>query len=119
MAQSWTGGESALNQHLFKVTSDQHPPWFFARWVCFHLDEFQRIAASKAATIGHIQRSHLQAATASCPPDSALMGLVAVIEPLVGLEFRSLAEIRDLLILKLMSRGIRLRKAGKVIEVVN
>ena len=106
-----------MNQHLFKVTSDQHPPWFFARWVCFHLDEFQRIAASKATTIGHIQHSHLQAATASCPPDGALMGLVAVIEPLVGrgilarLESRSLAKMRDLLLPKLVSGDLRVSKA--------
>ena len=106
-----------MNQHLFKVTSDQYPPWFFAKWACFHLDEFQRIAASKATTMSHIQRSHLQAATASCPPDSALMGLDAVIEPLVGrgilarLESRSLAKMRDLLLPKLVSGDLRVSKA--------
>ena len=124
MAQFWTGGEGALNQHLFKVTSGHYPPWFFAGWVRFHLDEFRRIAASKATTMGHIQRSHLQAATASCPPDAALTGLGAVMEPLVKrgilarLESRSLAEIRDVLLPKLMSGGICLREAEKVMEVV-
>ena len=125
MAQFWTGGEGALNQHLFKVTSDQYPPWFFAGWVQFHLDEFRRIAASKATTMGHIQRSHLQAAMASCPPDGVLMGLGAVIEPLVKrgilarLESRTLAEIRDVLLPGLVSGGIRLCEAEKVMEVVS
>lgn len=124
MAQFWTGGEGALNQHLFKVTSDQYPPWFFAGWIRFHLDEFRRIAAAKATTMGHIQRSHLQAATATCPPDAALMGLGAVVEPLVsrailiGLESRALAKIRDLLLPKLVSGGIRIREAEKVMEVM-
>ena len=114
MAEFWTEGEGAVNQHLFKVTSDQYPPWFFAGWVRFHLDEFQRIAASKATTMGHIQRSHLQAALASCPPDAAVAGLGAVIEPLVrrgvsaSMESRSLAKVRDLLLPRLMSGGIRI-----------
>ena len=125
MAQFWTGGEGTLNQHLFKVTSDQYPPWFFAGWVQFHLDEFRRIAASKATTMGHIQRSHLQAAMVSCPPDGVLMGLGAVIEPLVKrgilarLESRTLAEIRDVLLPGLVSGGIRLCEAEKVMEVVS
>ena len=123
MAQFWTEGEGALNQHLFKVTSDQYPPWFFAGWVRFHMGEFQRIAASKATTMGHIQRSHLQAATVSCPPDAAVAGLDAVIKPLVRrgvsarVESRSLAKVRDLLLPKLMSGEIRVREGEKVMEV--
>ena len=116
MAHFWTGGEDALNQHLFKVTSAHHPPWFFAGWARFHLGEFWRIAASKATTVGHIQRSHLQAATTSCPLDAVLTGLGVVIEPLVKrgilarLESRSLAEIRDVLLPGLVSGQIRVRK---------
>ncbi|MYF36338.1 MAG: restriction endonuclease subunit S [Synechococcus sp. SB0678_bin_12] len=115
MAQFWTGGEGALNQHLFKVTSDHYPTWFFAGWVRFHLDEFRRIAASKATTMGHIQRSHLQAATASCPPDADLTGLGAVIDPLVKrgilarLESRTLAEIRDVLLPELVSGKLQVQ----------
>ena len=73
--------------------------------------------------MGHIQRSHLQAALASCPPDSTLMGLGAVVEPLVRrailarLESRSLAKIRDRLLPNLMSGGIRIREGEKVMEV--
>lgn len=115
MAEFWSEGEGALNQHLFKVTSDQYPPWFYAGWVRLHLDEFQRIAASKATTMGHIQRSHLQAALASCPPDAAVAGLGAVIEPLVKrailakLESRSLAKARDLLLPMLMSGELQVK----------
>ena len=62
LAKFWTGGEGALNQHLFKVTSGRYPAWFFSEWVQHHLEDFQIIAASKATTMGHIQRGHLKAA---------------------------------------------------------
>lgn len=54
LAKFWTEGDGALNQHLFKVTSDRYLNWFFAEWVQVHLEEFQRIAAFKATTMGHI-----------------------------------------------------------------
>jgi type I restriction enzyme S subunit len=65
LAKFWTEGEGALNQHLFKVTSDKYPSWFFSQWVHHHLEEFQAIAASKATTMGHIQRGHLRVCPAT------------------------------------------------------
>jgi type I restriction enzyme S subunit len=58
----WTGGRGALNQHLFKVTSDDYPKWLYYLWVGAHMPWFQGIAASKATTMGHIQRIHLEQA---------------------------------------------------------
>ncbi len=58
----WTGGDGALNQHLFKVTSQNHPKWLYYWWVHHHLGEFREIAADKATTMGHIQRRHLSEA---------------------------------------------------------
>src|SRR5690606_3772071 len=72
LAKFWTEGEGALNQHLFKVTSESYPMWFVSHWVHHHLDEFQAIAASKATTMGHIQRGHLKAAMTLCPPKYVL-----------------------------------------------
>jgi hypothetical protein len=51
LAKFWTCGEGALNQHLFKVTSDRYPAWFFSEWVQHHFEEVQIIAASKATTM--------------------------------------------------------------------
>ena len=60
----------ALNQHLFKVTLKLIPSGFTMVDRCsFAL--FQNIAASKATTMGHIQRKHLSEARVNCPPDSA------------------------------------------------
>ena len=113
LAKFWTGGEGALNQHLFKVTSDRYPAWFFSEWVQHHLEEFQIIAASKATTMGHIQRGHLKAAMTICPPDNTITKLGEVVAPLIDrivqneLESRTLAQTRDLLLPRLMSGELR------------
>ena len=113
LAKFWTGGEGALNQHLFKVTSDRYPAWFFSEWVQHHLEEFQIIAASKATTMGHIQRGHLKAAMTICPPDNTITRLGEAVAPLIHrivrneLESRTLAQTRDLLLPRLMSGELR------------
>ncbi|AUN94143.1 restriction endonuclease subunit S [Pseudazoarcus pumilus] len=122
MAKFWTEGEGALNQHLFKVTSDRYPMWFVSHWVYQHLAAFQAIAASKATTMGHIQRGHLKAAMTVCPPGDALERMGVMVEPLVDqairneLESRSLAQIRDTLLPKLISGELRIKDAEKFIE---
>ncbi|MCU9849374.1 hypothetical protein OEZ60_15335 [Defluviimonas sp. WL0024] len=114
LAKFWTGGEGALNQHLFKVTSDRYPAWFFSEWVQHHLEEFQVIAASKATTMGHIQRGHLKAAKTICPSDRVIARLGEAVAPLIDrivdneLESRTLAQTRDLLLPRLMSGELRL-----------
>ena len=67
----WCGGEGALNQHLFKVSSEIYPKWFYYLWTKHHLEHFRQVAASKATTMGHIQRAHLTQALVVAPPDPA------------------------------------------------
>lgn len=117
MAKVWTEGDGALNQHLFKVSSTSYPQWFFAAWVEHHLPEFQRIAASKATTMGHIQRGHLTSAMTVCPPRPTLEVMATVLAPLWerrihnDLENRTLAETRDYLLPRLMSGAVRVGRA--------
>jgi type I restriction enzyme S subunit len=124
LAKFWTGGEGALNQHLFKVTSERYPAWFYSEWVQHHLGDFQVIAASKATTLGHIQRGHLKAAKTICPPDDTIAKLGEVVAPLVDrivrneLESRTLAQTRDLLLPRLMSGEVRVAEAERVVEEV-
>lgn len=109
LAKFWTEGEGALNQHLFKVTSKTYPMWFVSQWVHHHLDEFQAIAAAKATTMGHIQRGHLSAAMTICPNSELMSTMSRIMAPIVGqtveneLESRSLAQLRDTLLPKLIS----------------
>jgi type I restriction enzyme S subunit len=122
MAKFWTEGEGALNQHLFKVTSDQYPLWFVSQWVYSHLSDFQAIAASKATTMGHIQRGHLKTAMTICPSSAEIEKLGRVLSPLVEqtikneLESRNLTQLRDTLLPKLISGEVRVGDVDRFID---
>ena len=72
LVQTWCGGRAALNQHLFKVTSERYPKWFHLHSILSHFPEFQRIAEDKATTMGHIRRHHLTDALCVVPPDGVI-----------------------------------------------
>jgi type I restriction enzyme S subunit len=105
----WCGGTGALNQHLFKVTSQEFPKWFYYLWTLHHLDEFRLIAASKATTMGHIQRSHITDAKVVVPPRILLDAMTQTMSPIIDqlianrIQSRSLAVLRDTLLPKLLS----------------
>ncbi len=110
----WTGGRGALNQHLFKVTSDSVPKWFYYLSTLQHLPEFRQIAAGKATTMGHIQRHHLTEAL-TVVPDEPMMGAAdEIFAPLIErtvqatVEARALAALRNTLLPKLISGEVRL-----------
>ncbi len=105
----WCGGKGALNQHLFKVTSEKYPKWFYYYWILHHLQGFQAIAAGKATTMGHIQRHHLSEAKVIVPDTRLLREMDKAIAPLLEkiilnkLESNTLANLRDTLLPKLLS----------------
>jgi type I restriction enzyme S subunit len=105
----WCGGTGALNQHLFKVTSKEFPKWFYYLWTLHHLDEFRLIAASKATTMGHIQRSHITDAKVVAPPRNLLDAMTLTMSPIIDqlianrIQSRTLAVLRDTLLPKLLS----------------
>ena len=107
----WSHGRGALNQHLFKVTSDVFPLWFYWGWLRQHLDDFRRIAAGKATTMGHIQRHHLTEANVLVPSREALGGandsLDALSRQQVGYaaQSRTLEAHRDMLMRNLIAGG--------------
>ena len=111
----WSHGRGALNQHLFKVTSDQFPRWFYWGWTSEHLDDFRGIAAGKATTMGHIQRHHLTDAKVVVPPHNVLAAgeahLAATVEQQVhhAVQSRALATQRDVLLPRLVSGELRVR----------
>lgn len=117
-AELWFGGKGALNQHLFKVTSAHFPQWYCLLWIRQHLPWFRAIAASKATTMGHIQRGHLQEAKVVIPPAHVIGAANEVIGTLYELhsqvqsESRKLAQMRDLLLPNLLSGVVRVDPAG-------
>jgi type I restriction enzyme, S subunit len=120
----WCGGEGALNQHLFKVTSQEFPKWFYFWWTRHHLDRFRQIAASKATTMGHIQRSHLSEAKVLVPPQGLLAAMSECMAPLLDrviqneLQAQTLASLRDTLLPRLISGQLRLPEAMAEAEEV-
>ena len=108
----WTGGRAGLNQHLFKVTSETFPKWFYYLWTTFHLDQFQSIAKSRATTMGHIKRGHLTEAKVLVPRTDQLIKMTELMPGFINtmvlrrVENRTLAALRDTLLPKLISGEI-------------
>lgn len=109
----WKGDEGFLNQHLFKVTSEDYPRWFYYSWINHHLNRFQRIAESKKTTMGHIKRGHLEEAKVLVPDEKTLDNMTEIMAPIFelqvsnGEENATLAELRDTLLPKLMLGQVR------------
>lgn len=122
MVRLWGGGPGALNQHLFKVTSSLFPRWFIYGWLRHHLPRFQAIAADKATTMGHIQRHHLTEAKIVAPNADVLEKAGKFIAPLEeqfiqnDKESRTLRELRDELLPRLLSGEFQVRDIERVAE---
>lgn len=114
----WTQGQGALNQHLFKVTSEKYPKWFYYFWTKQYLPEFRHIAAGKATTMGHIQRHNLSESEVLIPDEKSLKEMNKTMEPILEqyislkLENNKLSKIRDLILPKLMNGEIRVPVAN-------
>lgn len=105
----WCGGDCGLNQHLFKVTSNDYPKWFYYYWTKHHLQEFIHIAKDKAVTMGHIKRGHLEEALVAIPDNDSMEKAHELFEPILSkmislrLENSHLSLLRDTLLPRLMS----------------
>lgn len=116
----WCGGKGALNQHLFKVSSNTIPKWLYFLWTKNHLQSFQQIATDKAVTMGHIKRSHLTEAKCCIPPSSVIGKISPKFKSLLDeqmllrLESTKLAELRDTLLPKLLSGEISVKNIPNI-----
>jgi type I restriction enzyme S subunit len=117
----WAAGPGALNQHLFKVTSDLYPQWLCYLGVHHHLADFRHIAAGKATTMGHIQRHHLSDAKLAIPSPALLRAMDVVFAPFIestwrrAVESRTLGALRDALLPKLISGELRVKDAERFV----
>jgi len=115
LVKIWGGGKCVLNQHLFKVTSENYPKWFFYLWTKHHLRKFITIASSKATTMGHIKRKDLSDSKVLVPPDDVINNMNLILIPIlekVELNNRQklgLKNMRDTLLPNLLSGEIRVK----------
>ncbi|HFL6824087.1 restriction endonuclease subunit S [Enterococcus faecium] len=114
LVKIWTGGNAGLNQHLFKVTSNKFPKWYYYLWTKFYMNKFIGIAKDKATTMGHIKRQHLNEAKVLIPSIDMLEKFGKVLGPTIdmvtekGIENLELSNLRDSLLPKLLSGEIEL-----------
>jgi type I restriction enzyme S subunit len=111
----WCEGRGALNQHLFKVSSNVYPKWFYFFWVREYLPLYKSIAEGKATTMGHIQRRHLTDSMINIP-NKELMNLAdSILSPIIDkiqekkIQIQTLTQTRDTLLPKLMSGKIKIK----------
>jgi type I restriction enzyme S subunit len=111
----WDGEDCILNQHLFKVTSEHFPKWFYYLWSKYHLDMFIAIAKAHATTMGHIKRGDLDDAMVIIPPPSELAKMSKTFTPLIdkiianNKQIKQVEKLRDTLLPKLMSGEVRMQ----------
>ena len=112
----WPFGKGILNQHLFKVTSEKYPKWFYYLWCKYYLHEFRNIANDKATTMGHIQRHHLSEALVIVPPPKVMEKMDKTMTPLIekiisnNKQIQNLQQLRDTYLSKLMSGEARVKR---------
>ena len=109
MVKIWDGEDCILNQHLFKVTSDKYPKWFYYFWCKHHLNEFISIAQSHATTMGHIKRNDLDTAMVVVPSEDELKRMTEQMDGVLkkmennNKQIQTLIQTRDGLLPRLMS----------------
>ena len=114
MVKIWDGEDCILNQHLFKVTSNKYPKWFYYFWCKHHLDEFISIAQSHATTMGHIKRNDLDTAIVMVPSEDELITMTKQMNGILqktennNKQIRTLIETHDGLLPRLMSGDMKI-----------
>ena len=110
----WSGGTGALNQHIFKVSSDQYPRTFYYFEVLRYLDHLKMMAQLRKTTMGHITQDHLVQSRLPIPPNNLVNSLHEKIDPILNKkviiqeENQKLAELRDWLLPMLMNGQVKI-----------
>ena len=111
--QIWSGGKGALNQHIFKVTSDKYPKSFYYYQLINYLTHFKMMAENRKTTMGHITQEHLQQSRIALPTKHLTLKLEKIIDPIFKrktvneIDSQTLTELRDWLLPMLMNGQVR------------
>lgn len=109
----WSGGKGALNQHIFKVTSEKYPKSYYYFELLNYLQHFKMMAELRKTTMGHITQEHLKQSRIVIPAEKKINQLNRVINPILEkvnikkIENQKLAELRDWLLPMLMNGQVR------------
>ena len=105
----WTGGTGALNQHIFKITSNDFPKSYFYFELLNYLQHFKMQAELRKTTMGHITQDHLRQSRITIPTLELIEKLDEILKPILDKkvkleeENQELASLRDWLLPMLMN----------------
>ena len=107
----WAYGNGGLNQHIFKVTSNNgYPRSFYFYQLIDYIGNFKRMAEARKTTMGHITQDHLKQSTIALPPNTNIANkleerLSPIFDTIINnsQEIMSLTKQRDELLLLLMN----------------
>lgn len=115
LVKLWSGGNGALNQHIFKVTSNRFPQSFILMELQRYLSYFQKVAELRKTTMGHITREHLKDSRIAVPPSYIIQMLDAKLKPVYekvinsNIESNQLENLRDWLLPMLMNGQVTIK----------
>lgn len=110
--QIWTGGRGVLNQHIFKVTSNNYPKSFYYHQILNYLQHFKMMAENRKTTMGHITREHLEQSRIAIPPKELTLEFEKKFSPILdkiisnSIENQKLLELRKWLLPMLMNNQV-------------
>ena len=107
----WAYGNGGLNQHIFKVTSNNgYPRSFYFYQLIDYIGKFKRMAEARKTTMGHITQDHLKQSTIALPSNTDIANkleerLSPVFDAIINnsQEIMSLTKQRDELLPLLMN----------------
>ncbi len=111
----WAGGKGALNQHIFKVTSQKYPRSYCYFTLMNYLQHFKMLADLRKTTMGHITREHLEQSRIAIPPKDLTEILESKLNPILEQvvnhhqQNQELTTLRDWLLPLLMNGQVTVR----------
>ena len=120
----WKMLKRYLTEALGLPDTPRYPKWYYLHSILSHFPEFERIAADKATTMGHIRRHHLSDALCIVPSDRVIARVTGVLGRLVERQVandvasRTLTALRDTLLPKLVSGELRVRDAERLVGAI-
>jgi type I restriction enzyme, S subunit len=124
-AYRWTADEAVVNQHIFKVLpSEPWPAWFVYAKLKEAMPTFQKIAHDRATTMGHIKRGHLEQVSVGLPDEAHLEQVRDLGDAIWDQHLRAsreqlhLANLRDLLLPRLLSGELRIEEPARLLGAV-
>ena len=109
----WGKEKGALNQHIFKVTSDTYPKSFIYFELKSYLKVFKSIAELRKTTMGHITQDHLKQAKIVVPPIEIISKIDAQLQHIMSQQQilenqnQQLTQLRDWLLPMLMNGQVK------------